>query len=350
MIIKYITELLFDHECVIIPGFGAFITKEVPATLDYVNHSLTPPTKELAFNGQLTSDDGLLVGYVAQREGVTSTEAAKMVHDFAMSSLAVIEASSVLRLDGMGVLSRVTNKGYVFQLDSELNLFGDAYGLTTLKVQPVYRKETYQNIAVQIATEQKEKNTPITAIDEKPEPGPHRVTRHNYKWFRAAAYSLVVAMFLVLLGWGADKTDSRFASWNPFFYASPNEFIAKHIGSSIFNVEPTVVLNIEKVGAMLIEPETETSYIENVNPELLKPVDDRVYYIIGSSLKNEKDAKRCVNKFKKQGFENAEALPMNDKGNIRVAYESVMGYTVAIKRLEIIKTENNADAWLLRKK
>ena len=109
MIIKYITELLYDHECVIVPGFGAFITKEAPATLDYVNNMLLPPSKELAFNGQLVTDDGLLIGYVAKRQGVTTTEAAKMVHDFAMRNLAVLEASGALRLDGMGNLLIIPN-------------------------------------------------------------------------------------------------------------------------------------------------------------------------------------------------------------------------------------------------
>ena len=142
MITKYISELLYDHECVIVPEFGAFITKECPATLDYATHRLMPPSKELAFNGQLVADDGLLIGYVAERQGVTTTVAAKMVHDFANQCLNVIEASGVLRLDGMGVLSRVTSRDYVFQIDDSLNLFGDAFGLTALKVQPVYRKET----------------------------------------------------------------------------------------------------------------------------------------------------------------------------------------------------------------
>ena len=348
MIIKYITELLLDHECVIIPEFGAFISKDVPATLDYVNHRLTPPTKEVAFNGQLVTDDGVLIGYVAQRRGITTTESAAMVHDFAMRCLAVIEASSVLRLDGMGVLSRITSRDYIFQLDDDINLLGDAYGLPTFKVTPVYRKETYQHIAEQIAAEQKEKNTLMTVHEERQEPAPHHITRHNYKWFRAAAYSMMVATFLVLLGWGAGKSDSRFATWNPFFYASPNEFIAKHLGSSIEKM-PTVEL-LPMIECSYIEFENNLNHIQLLDPEFLKPVDDRVYYIIGSSLKTQSDANRCVSTFKKKGFENAEALPMNDKGNIRVAYERVMGYDVAIKRLEIIKKEYNEAAWLLRKK
>ena len=350
MIIKYITELLFDHECVIIPEFGAFISKECPATIDYVNNRLTPPSKELAFNGQLLSDDGLLVDYVAKRENITRNEASQMVHDFAMESLAVVEASGTLRLDGMGILSRVTDKDYVFQLDDDLNLFGDAFGLTSFSVQPIYRREIYQHIATKIATEHKAKNTLMTVHDEEQVVKPHRVNRYNYRWFRAAAYSMMIAMVLVFLGWGADKSNSKIASWNPFFYSSPNEFIAKHLNAKMDAIE---FVNVETLPTIKVSQPfalKTVDYIQPIDAELLKPVDVDSYYIIGASLKSDNDAQKCVRKFKNQGFDGAMALPKNDKGNVRVVYELVMGKDAALKRLEIIKKEYNEAAWLLRKK
>ena len=351
MIVKYISELLYDHECVIVPEFGAFITKECPATLDYVNHQLMPPSKEVAFNGQLLSDDGLLVDYVAKQQDVTRNEASKMVHDFAMRSLAVVESSGVLRLDGMGILSRVTDRDYVFQLDENLNLLGDAFGLTSFSVQPIYRRETYQHIATKIATEQKAKNALMTVYEEEKAEQPHHVNRYNYKWFRAAAYSMLVATILVFLGWGANRSDSNIASWNPFFYSSPNEFIAKHLNSKIEARENVAVPNLPfiEVKLPIVRP-NEVDYLQPLDAELLKPVDVDFYYIIGASFKNENDARRCVGDFQKSGFEQAMMLPKNSKGNVRVAYEMIMGKDSALKRLEIIKKEYNDAAWLLRKK
>lgn len=343
MIIKSITELLLDHDCVIVPEFGAFISKETTAMLDYVTHRLTPPSKEVRFNGQLITDDGMLIDYVAKQQGISMTEAAKQVHDFAMRSLAVVEASGVLRLDGMGVLSRVTDRDYVFQLDEELNLFGDAFGLTPLKAQPIYRRETYKQIEG------------LTVHDEVEEDMPHHVNRYNYKWFRAAAYSMMIAMVLVLLGWGADMSDSNFASWNPFFYSSPNEFIVKHFNNSM---ETREFVEIAKLPMLELKAPVFKKDIYNlaprdfevVKPAEVKPADVNSYYIIGASLRTEADGERCAKNFQKQGFEGAVALPMNDKGNVRVAYELVIGREAALRRLEIIKTEYNEAAWLLRKK
>ena len=350
MIIKAISELLYDHECVIVPEFGAFISKETPAVLDYVNHRLTPPSKEVAFNGQLITDDGLLIGYIAKKQGISMTASAKIVHEFAMQSMAVIEASGVLRLDGMGVLSRVTSRDYEFRLDENLNLFGGAFCLTPIKAQPIYRRETYKQIAEQIATDQKVKNTRMTVHDEVKEEKPHHVNRYNYRWFRAAAYSMMVAMVLIILGWGADVSDSKLASWNPFFYSSPNEFIVKHLSGSMEKCEFVKVTTLPALEVKLPIFEKEIHYLEPRDFEALKPVDPTVYYIIGASLRTEADGQRCARDFRKLGFEGAVALPMNDKGNVRVAYETVTGREAALKRLEIIKTEYNEAAWLLRKK
>ena len=327
MIVKYLSELLFERECVIVPEFGAFISKETPATIDYASHRLTPPSKEVVFNSQLTADDGVLVDYLSVKMDVSHEEAAKMVHDFAMRSLAVLDCNEPLHLEGIGTLERINSKDFTLRLDDDVNLLGDAFGLTSFSVQPIYRSETYQHIATKIAAEQKAKNTAMTVHEEEK---PHHVNRYNYRWFRAAAYSMMVAMLLVLLGWGADKSDSRIASWNLFFYSSPNEFIAKHLNARFEAMEK---INVERI------PVTKVSLLtfgaKDIN--YLQPLDNE-------------DARRCANGFKKQGFDNVEVLQANKKGNVRVAYEVVMGKEAALKRLEIIKKEYNEAAWLLRKK
>jgi hypothetical protein len=348
MIVKYLSELLFERECVIVPEFGAFISKETPATIDYASHRLTPPSKEVVFNSQLIADDGVLVDYFSVKMDVSHEEAAKMVHDFAMRSLAVLDCNEPLHLEGIGTLERINSKDFTLRLDDDVNLLGDAFGLTSFSVQPIYRSETYQHIATKIAAEQKAKNTAMTVHGEEK---PHHVNRYNYRWFRAAAYSMMVAMLLVLLGWGADKSDSKIASWNLFFYSSPNEFIAKHLNARFEAMEK---INVERIPVTKVSLPTfgakDINYLQPLDNESLKPVDPNYYYIIGGSFKNNKDARRCANGFKKQGFDNVEVLQANKKGNVRVAYEVVMGKEAALKRLEIIKKEYNEAAWLLRKK
>src|SRR5690606_41196942 len=64
----YITELLYRYNCVVVPGFGAFLTQMKPAVINEATHSFSPPSKIVSFNGQLSSNDGLLVSYMADAE------------------------------------------------------------------------------------------------------------------------------------------------------------------------------------------------------------------------------------------------------------------------------------------
>ncbi len=74
------------------------------------------------------------------------------------------------------------------------------------------------------------------------------------------------------------------------------------------------------------------------------------YYIIGGSFQTEESADKCLNGIKKQGFEKASTLDKNDKGYIRVYYESFAEKDEALSRLDVIKSEFNESAWLLFQK
>ncbi|MBL7972118.1 MAG: SPOR domain-containing protein, partial [Prolixibacteraceae bacterium] len=65
----YIKELLLLNDCVIIPEFGGFVANYKPATNE--NNRFFPPTKEIAFNNKLISNDGLLINHISQTEGIS---------------------------------------------------------------------------------------------------------------------------------------------------------------------------------------------------------------------------------------------------------------------------------------
>ena len=45
----YISELLYRHDCVILPGLGGFITNYRSAQIHPVSHTLRPPSKSISF-------------------------------------------------------------------------------------------------------------------------------------------------------------------------------------------------------------------------------------------------------------------------------------------------------------
>ncbi len=65
---QYIKELLYQHECVTVPNFGAFLTRSVPVLIHPDTDVFSPPKKEVSFNSLLKSNDGILANYMAKKE------------------------------------------------------------------------------------------------------------------------------------------------------------------------------------------------------------------------------------------------------------------------------------------
>ena len=53
---RYISDLLYRYECVIIPEFGAFLTQNVSAKVHESTNAFYPPKKALSFNEQLKNN------------------------------------------------------------------------------------------------------------------------------------------------------------------------------------------------------------------------------------------------------------------------------------------------------
>jgi hypothetical protein len=94
-----------------------------------------------------------------------------------------------------------------------------------------------------------------------------------------------------------------------------------------------------------IQPEVAPEILNSSNPQTLNS-----YYIIGGSFQTEASAEKCLNGIKNQGFENASTLDKNEKGYIRVYYESFAEKADALIRLDVIKSDYNESAWLLFQK
>lgn len=395
MIINYLIELLKDNECVIVPEFGAFISQRRSATIDYANHRFMPPYKELVFNNKLTNGDDLLLNYIMQKENITKDEAIDKIQKFVNQSAAILDVNFELELEGLGKL-RNFGGDYVFETNKEINILGDAFGLTSFNYQPIFRTETYQVIKEKIVIEQKQKNTEYSiAIDSVEEVSSETPKTRKPNLFRTFAYTTLAFLLIFLINWTTEKSDSQLASWNPFLYSSPNEFFIKvlegqEVEEVLEGIEEIEVAKVteevemtevtEEVEVIEVTEEIETTEVteeaeETEIPEILNSSDPQIlnsdpqflnssdpqihnsdpqilnsYYIVGGSFQTEESAEKCVNIMRNQGFENASSLEKNNKGNIRVYYESFAEKADALIRLDEIKRDYNESAWLLFQK
>lgn len=102
---SHIEYLLLEHDCVMVPGLGAFLSHESPAAYDDVNSLFNPPSVTLGFNQALTLNDGLLVESVARRSGVSLEEARQLVETTVTSFRRQLAEGSVLPVGRLGEMS-----------------------------------------------------------------------------------------------------------------------------------------------------------------------------------------------------------------------------------------------------
>ena len=354
MITNYLIDLLKDNECVIVPDFGAFISKRVSATIDYANHRFEPPYKEIVFNNKLKNNDEVLVNFIVEIESISKEDSLSKIKDFVNQTEATLDVNSEIEFEGLGRL-RKFGDDYVFETSKNVNLLGDAFGLNAFNIQPIFRTETYQVIKEQIYVEQKAKNTEYTIAIESVEDKPETVSTRKPSLFRTLTYTTLAFLLIFVINWTTDKSDSNMASWNPFLYSSPNEYLLTLIETSeLQNFRTSELQNFttpELQNFKTPELQNIEETLESENSETHRLIDsENNYYIIGGSFKTEESAGKCIEGLKKQGFVKASSLEMNDKGNIRVYYEAFADKNEALVRLETIKKEYNESAWLLFQK
>jgi hypothetical protein len=134
----HIEKLLFLHDALIIPSFGGFTATRTPASADYVGGTVAPPSKTLTFSENLTVDDGILVGDIANAHGISSEEARNAVAEFVEKMQDLLNQREIVTLPGVGRLY----KNYVQKiqfLPDATNFNASSYGLPPLQFSPIAR-------------------------------------------------------------------------------------------------------------------------------------------------------------------------------------------------------------------
>jgi hypothetical protein len=133
----FLSELLYEHDCVVIPQFGGLVANYRHAKLNELNHTIYPPSKQLAFNRNLLQNDGLLYKHVSDMLGLGYTEAKNEV-DEAIKSLKnkLLKGEKVV-LERIGVFFP-DRKGIVqFIPADQENYLLQSYGLPSIQLVPV---------------------------------------------------------------------------------------------------------------------------------------------------------------------------------------------------------------------
>ena len=150
---KYISELLYEHDCVIVPQFGGFVANYAPAKIHPTQHTFTPPAKNIVFNKNLTNNDGLLANHIVGAEHTDYPRALHTIHNFVDITNAQLKKGVKVKLDEIGTLYLDIERNIQFE-PGTTNYLLDAFGLSQFQSPAIKR----DNISKRIEKEFKDRD------------------------------------------------------------------------------------------------------------------------------------------------------------------------------------------------
>lgn len=365
---KHIFELLFDYDCVVVPGLGGFVTNYHPAQIDQRKHLFNPPFKAILFNKHLTQNDGLLAHHVARKANITYDQAVLAVQSYVEEFKTKLNGGSPAEMAGIGAFTLDSEQNIRFEREVNSNFLRSSFGLKSFYATPVGKAEdaiaAVEAKVIPIAVEGNPKN-PVDEELTQAAPAGKRVSM----WKIAAAACFIPIAFYAV--WIPLKTDAmetgtiQISDLNPFSKANYGkyaprteskplaEFSTDPVSEKVFAIKPgsqeVVELDfINKEGVKPIPVDLSSDFAAPVNTYVAPAARKLLrFHVIGGAFAKLRNAERFVKKLRKQGF---DAVIIDQKNELhRVCYSSFALRNEAVAALREIQSAENKNAWLLVK-
>lgn len=111
---QHIEYLLLRHDCVIVPGLGAFIASVSPARIDMEKGILTPSYRALMFNQAVSLDDGLLANSIARKAGISFEDARNAIVRCVSKIKDIIKTQGHVKIGSLGILQLGEENNLIF--------------------------------------------------------------------------------------------------------------------------------------------------------------------------------------------------------------------------------------------
>ncbi|GAB4133859.1 MAG: SPOR domain-containing protein [Bacteroidia bacterium] len=354
----FISELLFRHDCVIVPGFGGFACTYASARIHPGQHTFYPPSKQIVFNKHLQQNDGLLANAIATGTGCTFEEAMRQISEFTAQIRNMLNEGKRIELAHIGSLFADPEKNICFESDPDVNFLMDSFGLASFQSMPIIR-ETY--------TEKKKAIDRVDRTIETPRTAPEVKRTSLAKRIVAAALILPVVAIAAWVGYNMNTTGEGFAGMGLFHKTVPNykpvqwvnqkNFAAKQDqktsiqadanGIAYITLEDNstaLVVNFNKVAA-------ESTNVAQQNTPLTSSVvaqhqNDR-FFIIGGCFAVAENAEKFRNELLNKGYK-PEVLS-NIKSNL--THISIAGFSSKVEAEAMLQQirKDLPEAWLLKR-
>lgn len=330
---RYIQELLYQHECVTLPGFGAFLVQQESARVNIHQGHFMPPMRKITFNSLIRQNDGLLANYVAQREGLSYPDALAAIEQEISVWKRRLNDHLVV-VPGIGEFSLTGENKLRFLPYDKHNFDRSATGLTSFYRKPLEQRMQAASVVPPVTPQSSESNQ--NPMQDSKEPLAF-TPDNNDKKSPMAKFALIGVLAIAVLGatyyFGNEyvKTEREKST------QLAEKRIAKNVEKTTFDLGATTALQLDVIAD--IEPTEEQGSEVAVES-------GQFYSVIAGSFREQGNAEKKLAQLKAEGFEAAFAQSSAD-GLIRVAYGRFESRREAYSLLQFIVGSLGEEAWYL---
>ena len=344
MATQYLIELLYEHNCVILPGFGGFIANRLPSKINEIQQRVEPARKIVAFNINLTQNDGLLANHFSKLKGISFDEANREINEYVLQIKSEISLKKHYALKGIGDFYLNSENKTVFIPEADINFSKETFGLFPITIRKIVREQEKQQIL--------EKPTHRTQ--------PLKIEKSTAQRSRKWVYGTLLIALPLTLGLLSQQTGLiQRADFNISSIFKPTHQVSTTAVQPAESNTPATEANPITSNSTTLEPtkpeaiatvETAPAEVKTAPiPEETKATNQysttNHFHIIGGSFGVAGNAEKFVKQLQAKGYQ-AYIAGTNAKGLNMVSYGGFKSDSEAQQFLQKIHVTENPQAWL----
>lgn len=276
----HIEYLLRHHDCVIMPGIGAFIVARYPAYFEVTSQRWYPMRKEIRFNASINNDDGLIANSYSRKYSLSFNQGRQLLDSDLRRMKQLMERDGEVSIGRLG----------------RLDAGDDTFVFSPFRTSSV-EDTIIGYVSVPSVKEDNETNPKVDMINEEEGLSRRFDTDRNYylpinkKGLKIAASLIVV--FLAALA-------IILPSSNPAIEDKASVLPIVEINNNTQKASKTQSEFKSQHAAMAKEP---TDAGNKVMLSVSEPDKEKVYYLIVGTFKTAEEADKYISYNKDKGYE-----------------------------------------------
>jgi len=358
--IATIQQLLTQEHCVIVPNLGAFVLRDIDATLNFFTKEIKPHHANVYFNKDIFQDDGLFTNALKETLGLSYKETNEYIQTVIAFIKTKVAEKKICSFAPIGNFFINSENEIFFIGNSQLNLNIETFGLKPIKWNIQNQQQFVPEIKVRDTStihSNELNDAVILEVSASEQEHTELNIRKNTFWNIAANVALITLSAGVLYlnsiaikSVFTNKAKSE-ASSLPIIKTTDiktfkeDESVIMVVGGKVVSIDKNGIQTQDKKDSM-----TKTSTIDEVRNEIANS--QGKYFVVGGSYITETAAKMECQKWSKLNYKSTfikvkgsslikivlkRFVSGKDASNFAISVKTLPTNTISVQELKIAK-------------